>query len=275
MYQFGFIGVGNMGGALAAAVCKNCEPSAVCLSNRTREKAEALAEKLGCRTGTNGEAADSDYVFLGVKPQTLPELFSELAPVLKRNFERGRRCILVTMAAGVTMEAVEKMSGVPSPVIRIMPNTPLAVGEGMILYTANAAVTEKELSRFAAALEGTGRMDWLEEAEIDAASVLSGCGPAFAFLFADALSRAGQELGLSPEKARLYAEQMLLGSSRLALESGKDLKELARAVCSPSGTTIEGVKRFEEEGLNAIVSHAVKASYRRTLELAGKDPDGI
>ena len=271
MNTFGFIGVGNMGGALAAAVCKNCPPSSVVLSNRTRRKAELLAEKLGCRAADNaGAAGSAKYLFLGVKPQTMPELFAEISRVLAGRYAAGDRFILVTMAAGLTMDAVAAMSGVPAPVIRIMPNTPLSVGEGMILYTAGGGVTEGEISDFVAALKGCGRLDRLEESQIDAAGVISGCGPAFVFQFAEALAKAGEGLGLSGEQARLYAEQTILGAAKLALETGEDLEKLRKAVCSPGGTTIEGVKSFEREDLNGMTERALRASYRRTLELAGK-----
>ena len=115
--------------------------------------------------------------------------------------------------------------------------------------------------------DGSGKV---EESEIDAASVISGCGPAFMFMFIKAMAEAGVSLGLKEEKARLYAEQTMLGSAKLALSTGTDPDELKVKVCSPGGTTIEGVKSFEKNELDRIVTDAVNASYKRTLELAGK-----
>ena len=268
MALFGFIGTGNMGGALAAAVSRRCAPAEVMLANRTRAKAETLAASLGCAVGENAEvAASCRYLFLGVKPQGMAALLSELAPVLR---VRTDRFLLVTMAAGLSMETVAAMTGMAVPIIRIMPNTPVSAGEGMILYTANALVTETELSVFADALSPAGTLDRIDEEKLDAASVISGCGPAFMFLFAKAMADAGVSLGLDAEKSRVYAEQTMLGAAKLALTTGSDLNELKRAVCSPGGTTIEGVRHFEENGLASLVSDAVAASYKRTLELAGK-----
>jgi len=267
-YQFGFIGTGNMGGALVTAVCKQAGPQEVLIADKTASKAEALAEKLGCTASDTPSVAGScRYVFLGVKPQMMEALFSEIAPVLST---RKERFILVTMAAGLSMETIAGYCGGNVPVIRIMPNTPVAVGEGMILYTANKRVTEEELALFANALAFTGKTSHVEEREIDAASVISGCGPAFMFMFIEAMEKAGKKLGIDAEKARLYAEQTMLGSAKLAIATGEDPESLKIKVCSPGGTTIEGVKSFEKNELDRIVSDAVSASYRRTLELAGK-----
>lgn len=268
MSLFGFIGTGNMGRALASAVAKKCDPIEICLANRTREKAELLAASLGCTVSDNVTvAATCRYLFLGVKPQMMADLMKEIAPTLKA---RQERFILVTMAAGLSMETISAMVGESVPVIRIMPNTPVSVGEGMILYTANSLVTEEELSAFSDSLSCAGILAHIEEADLDAASVISGCGPAFMFLFAKAMADAGAAIGLDPEKARIYAEQTMLGAAKLALETGNDLDDLKKAVCSPGGTTIEGVRHFEGNGLSELVRDAVQASYHRTLELAGK-----
>lgn len=267
-YQFGFIGTGNMGGALAAAVCKRGNPAEVLLCNRTAVKAETLAEALGCTSSdTKTVASLCHYLFLGVKPQMMTELFSEIAPVLAA---RKERFVLVTMAAGLSVDTIAGFCGGNVPVIRMMPNTPVAVGEGMILYTANELVTEEELALFADALAFAGKTARVEENEIDAASVIFGCGPAFMFMFLRAMEEAGKTLGIDAEKARLYAEQTMLGAAKLAIVTGEDPDSLKIKVCSPGGTTIEGVKSFEKNELDRIVFEAIAASYKRTLELAGK-----
>ena len=267
-YQFGFIGTGNMGGALATAVCKQAGPKEVLLSDKTASKAEALAEKLECTASDSLSVAGScRYIFLGVKPQMMEALFSEIRPVLQK---RTDRFLLVTMAAGLSMDTISAFCGGAVPVIRIMPNTPVAVGEGMILYTANPLVSEAEIADFAAALAFAGKADRIEESKIDAASVISGCGPAVMFMFIKAMEKAGASLGLDAEQSRLYAEQTMLGAAALALSTGETPEALRIKVCSPGGTTIEGVKSFEKNALDRIVSEAVAASYKRTLELAGK-----
>lgn len=267
-YKFGFIGTGNMGGALARAVSEKIDPEEILLSNRTPQKAQALADELGCVAGSNSEVAKScRFIFLGVKPQGMAELAKEIAPVLG---ERSDRFVLITMAAGLSADKISELFGGNIPVIRIMPNTPVAIGEGMILYTSNAAVTEAELCEFTDAIEYAGISDRTDEALIDAASVISGCGPAFMFMFVEAMEKAGISLGLSQEKARLYAAQTMLGAAGLVLSSNESPNELKIKVCSPGGTTIEGVRSFEASGLEKTVLDAVNASYKRTLELAGK-----
>ena len=151
-YTFSFIGVGNMGGALARAAVKKLPPEQVFLSNRTFEKAEALAAELGCAAGPADRAArDGKFIFLGVKPQMMADLLAEIGPVLA---ERTDRFLLVTMAAGLTMARIAALAGGEYPVIRIMPNTPCAVGAGVVLCDANRQVTAQELEDFSAALAG-------------------------------------------------------------------------------------------------------------------------
>ncbi len=148
-YKFTFIGTGNMGGALARAAAKSLPGAEILLSNRTPAKAEALARELGCAAGTAEQAArEGAYIFLGVKPQMMGDLLEDVAPVLAA---RQDRFVLVTMAAGLTMARIAEMAGGDWPVIRIMPNTPCAVGAGVVLYTANELVTAEELERFTGA----------------------------------------------------------------------------------------------------------------------------
>ena len=264
-YTFSFIGVGNMGGALARAAVKKLPPEQVFLSNRTFEKAEALAAELGCAAGPADRAArDGKFIFLGVKPQMMADLLAEIGPVLA---ERTDRFLLVTMAAGLTMARIAALAGGEYPVIRIMPNTPCAVGEGVILCDANGKVTAAELDEFTDALSGAGIIDRLDERLIDAGCALSGCGPAFVCLLLEALADGGVACGLPRASALEFAAQMLSGAARLALESGRHPGLLKDAVCSPGGTTIQGVRKLEEAGFRGAVMNAVIAAYEKTLEL--------
>lgn len=265
METFGFIGTGNMGGALARAVCRKIPPSRVLLANRTAEKALALAKELGCGAAESNAALaeKAGFLFLGVKPQMMADLLREIRPVLAR---RSSRFSLVTMAAGVSIADVRRLSGGDYPVIRIMPNTPASIGEGMILYAADG-VSGAELQEFLSAMSGAGRLSELPEALIDAGSAVSGCGPAFVDLFLEALADGGVACGLPRAKALEFAAQMTAGSAKLALESGKHPGELKDAVCSPGGTTIQGVRTLEEAGFRGAVTDAVIAAYEKTLEL--------
>ena len=268
MIAFGFIGVGNMGGALASAVCKKVGAENVAVSDYAVEKAEAFAEAFGCVAADNQKiASEARFIFLGVKPQVLPSVAESLREDLSK---RETPFVLVTMAAGISIASLEAMLDMSAPVIRIMPNTPVSVGEGMILYTANDAVSSEALECFVSALSLAGKTDYIKEEDIDAASVISGCGPAFMYMFLEAMTRAGEQLGLDGEKARAYAQQTMRGAATLAASSSETLETLRVRVCSPGGSTIEGVKKFQALGLSDTVSEALNASYRRTLELGKK-----
>ena len=263
--KLGFIGVGNMGGALARAARKSVPGACIGLAGRTPEKIKILAEELGCRaSGGVGVAKWADYVFLGVKPQMMPELLTELKPEL---VERPDRFVLVTMAAGLSIARVQELAGGTYPVIRIMPNTPVAVGKGMILYTCGESVTGEEERIFLEAMAGAGRFSRLPERLMDAGSAVSGCGPAFADLFLEAMADGGVACGHPRAQAVELAAQMMLGSAKLALRSGQHPGALKDAVCSPGGATIQGVRALEAAGFRGAVMEAVIASYEKTLEL--------
>lgn len=260
---FGFIGSGNMGGAIATAVCKAVNPKEVLLANRTTEKAQKLAEKLGCRFGSNEDAALCDFIFLGVKPYYMEEMLSKLQCLLA---QREDRFVLVTMAAGLTINRIREMAGGDYPVIRIMPNTPAAYGAGMIQYCASG-VTDEQLSTFLKAMEPAGRLDEIPENLIDAASGVSGCGPAWACQFLEALADGGVACGLPRDKAVQYAAQMMLGTAKMVLESGQHPGVLKDAVCSPGGSTIQGVRTLEQHGFRGAVIDAVIAAFEKNKEM--------
>ena len=260
--KIGFIGTGNMGSAIATAVAG--QGRELLLANRSPAKAQALAQTLGARAVKNPEAAaESDLLFLGVKPQMMADLLESIAPVLR---SREERVVLVTMAAGLSCEDIRDMAGAPYPVIRMMPNTPCAIGKGVVQY-CGLGVSGEELDEFAALLAPAGLIDRVDEKLIDAASAVSGCGPAFAYLFIEALADGAVACGLPRDKAMAYAAQMLAGSAQMVLDSGKHPGALKDAVCSPGGTTIQGVRALEEGGFRAAAMNAVIAAYEKTLQL--------
>lgn len=262
---FGFIGTGNMGSALARAAAKTMSGEHIYLSNRTQSKAEALSAELGCKAVSKTELAEKcGYIFLGVKPQMMAELLSEIAPVLA---QRKDFFVLVTMAAGLTMEKIRLMAGGAYPVIRIMPNTPVAVGCGVTMYAATENVPQAVLEQLRRNLSQSGLLDPLDEHLIDAGCAVAGCGPAFADLFIEALADGAVACGLPRAKAVTYAAQMLQGAARLVLESGRHPSELKDAVCSPGGSTISGVQALEQNGFRAACMAAVEAAFRRNVEL--------
>lgn len=268
--RIGFIGCGNMGSALAKAAVKSelMTPAQISLANRTIAKAEKLAEELGgAYVAANSDIAKyCHYIFLGVKPQMMREVLAELAPILKK---REDRFVLVSMAAGLTMETIQEMAGGAYPVIRLMPNTPAAVGSGMILYSSAKTLLEEKVF-FLHMMKEAGRFDELPEGLIDAGSAVSGCGPAFAYLFAEALADGGVACGLPRAKATEYAAQMLLGAADMILKTGEHPGVLKDAVCSPAGSTIQGVRALEDGGFRGTVMEAVIAAYEKTKELGRK-----
>ena len=265
MKKIGFIGCGNMGGALAMAISKVVGGSSILLCDADEGKAALLAEKLSASSvSLSALVNEADMIFLGVKPQGFASLLSSVAPILK---SRKETPLFVSMAAGLSTEKISGMFGGDVKLIRIMPNTPVAVGEGMILYTATESTTAEDLDFFLSVMQKAGKLCAIPEDKIDAASAVSGCGPAFAYLFAEALADAGVSIGLSRSDAQTFAAQMMLGSAKMVLESDKNPGALKDAVCSPGGTTIAGVYALEQGGFRGSVMSAVLASYRRTLEL--------
>ena len=265
MATLGFIGTGNMGGALARAACKSVPSDQVFLSNRTAEKARALAAELDCRvTDNEAIAQNADLIFLGVKPQYMAEVMAEICPILEA---RESRFLLVSMAAGLTIPRIRELAGKNYPVIRIMPNTPAAIGEGMVFYDCSENVTKTEEKVFLESLAGAGRLAPLADHLMDAGSAVAGCGPAFADLFIEALADGGVACGLPRALALESAAQMLIGTGRLMLETGRHPGELKDAVCSPGGATIQGIRALEEAGFRGAVMDAVIAAWEKSREM--------
>ncbi len=265
MKKIGFLGCGNMGGALAKAALKAVGSENVFVYDVDTKKVKAFADEYDVNySDTDYIVSNCDYIFLGVKPQMLKILFEKVAPIIE---DRTTDFVLVSMAAGVSTSAISQMAQVDCPIIRIMPNMPVAVGEGMILYTANDFTDKADIDGFLEAMKYAGTLDRIDEDKIDAASCVSGCGPAFVFMFCEALADGAVECGLPRDKAMLYAAQTLIGSAEQLLQTGEHPGKLKDAVCSPAGSTIEGVKALEDGAFRAATMNAVKKAYERTKEL--------
>ena len=262
MYLLGFIGCGNMGGALITAAAKNVDGKKIAVCDFDKVKVEKFETALGVVAATAEEiATHAKFVVLGVKPQVMQSALSPIANILRERDD----VTVITMAAGLSVQAIRSYIGKDVPVIRIMPNTPVTLGAGMVLFTCDG-VSETVEREFLTAFKAAGKFDKLPEDKIDAGSALSGCGPAFVYAFAEALADGGVECGLPREKAALYAAQTLLGAAEMLLAFGHpaDLKD---AVCSPGGTTIAGIHALEESGFRGATMNAVLSAYKRTLEL--------
>lgn len=258
--KYGFIGCGNMGSAIANAIGNTSKD--IFITDRSG-KAKAFADAHSFSyTNSEAIARDCDAVFLAVKPQMMKKAIEPIAPILAQ-----KKPLLITMAAGLSISSIEEMVGVPLPVIRIMPNTPVAVGMGMTIYCCNECVTENQKERFLSDMSYSGRMDAVDEALIDAAGVVSGCGPAYIYIFAEALADGAVACGVPRSKALQYAAATLMGAGQMLLQTGEHPGALKDAVCSPGGSTIAGVNVLEQNGFRGAVIDCVKASFARNKEL--------
>ncbi len=261
--KVGFIGCGNMGGALARAVCRVLGTE-VYISDYNKEKAKAFAKANGAHAADNEFiASECDFIFLAVKPN----VFSSVLSPLREAFEKNSGSVIVTMAAGLSLLKVGELVGAPHAIIRIMPNTPAAIGEGMITWCKNDAVSDTAITQFEALLSYAGRLDSIDERLIDAASAVAGCGPAFVYMFIEALADGGVQCGLPRDKALTYAAETLKGAADMVMKTGKHPGLLKDEVCSPGGSTIEGVAALEAGAFRATASEAVVAAFEKTKKL--------
>ena len=259
--KVGFIGCGNMGGAIARAISKVSQTE-LYISEPNEAKAKAISQEIGCKiVGGNELSEGCDFVFLAIKPN----LFRSVVPALRPSLEKGS-AVLVTMAAGVEISRLEELAG-NLPIIRIMPNTPVAVGKGMITWCKNSLVNEDAGEEFKRLFSEAGTLDFVDEKMIDAASAVSGCGPAFVYAFIEALADGGVQCGLPRDKAMLYAASTVLGAAEMVLKTGKHPGLLKDEVCSPGGSTIEGMHALESAGFRGISAEAVIAAYEKTKKL--------
>ena len=254
--KYGFIGCGNMGGAIAKALSKKTADFAV--TDRSG-KAKALGFPY---TSAEEIAAQADRIFLAVKPQMMAGALESLRPILAQ-----RKPLLITMAAGLTMAQIEAMAGASLPIIRIMPNTPVSVGKGMTLYCANKLVNEATLADFLSDMECSGALDPAEERLFDAAGTVSGCGPAYVYMFIEAMADGAVACGVPRKQAMEYAAATLAGAAEMVLATGQHPGALKDAVCSPGGSTIAGVKALEGHGFRGAVMDCVMAAVKRNQEL--------
>ena len=258
--KYGFIGCGNMGGAIARALSKATKD--IFLSDPS-PKATELAAELSCTYGDNATAAGCcERLFLAVKPQIMEAALQPIAATL-----REKRPLVITIAAGITIEKIETIIGAHLPVIRIMPNTPVAVGKGMILYCRNDLVTDEQLASFLEDMRFAGILDALPEHLIDAATSVSGCGPAYMYMFVEAMADGAVACGIPRDKAMTYAAATMAGAAEMILTTGQHPGALKDAVCSPGGSTIAGVQALEEHGFRGAVMDCVTAAYKRNQEL--------
>lgn len=258
--KYGFIGCGNMGSAVARALAKVTADFAV--TDRSG-KAKAVADELNVTYGDIDTVAENcERLFLCVKPQMMAGVLNKLSPALHR-----KKPLLITMAAGITADKICDMAGIKLPVIRIMPNTPVAVGKGVVLYCGNELVDGEVMADFLSDLRYAGKFDLIPESLFDAATAVSGCGPAYAYMFIEALADGAVACGVPREKAVQYAAGVLAGAAEMVLTTGEHPGVLKDAVCSPGGSTIAGVRALEQKGFRGAVIDCITAANEKNKEL--------
>ena len=263
-FKAGFIGCGNMGGVLAELAAKKLGGTRVSCADLDPAKLKKFTEGYGCKASDAREiASECDFIVLGVKPQVLPQTAADIKDILAA---RKDRFVIISMAAGVALDSLKGYLG-DYPIIRIMPNIPCASGEGVILYCRNENADSSDEDAFGKMFEDAGIVSAIEEPKIDMGSAVTGCGPAFVYMFIDAMIDGGVRCGLPRDKAKAWAIQTVLGSAKFAKDSGQEPAKLKSDVCSPAGSTIEGVAVLEEMAFRSAVMEAVKAAYERTTEL--------
>lgn len=254
--KIGFVGCGNMGKAMLGSIVKSnkIKLDNLIVSTKSKTSTEKINSEFGVKAVTSNVEVvkNSDILFLAVKPYFFKDVIEEIKDIVSES------TIIISIAAGVTIDQIEEWFGKDVKVVRTMPNTPALVGEGMSAICPNKNVTSEELEYVGNLFNLFGKYETLEEKDFHAFIALCGSSPAYVFMFIEAMADAGVKLGLPRAKAYKLAEQSILGSAKLALETGKHPGELKDAVCSPGGTTIEAVIDLEKNGFRNTVISAVE-----------------
>jgi pyrroline-5-carboxylate reductase len=264
MNTIGFIGGGRMAEALISGVLasKLFEPEAIRVVDPDARRQDHLKTRYGVQVGlTHDEVIGaSDVVMLAVKPQVIADVL--------RGMEKGvSNRLVVSVVAGVPIRRIQELVGPQTPIIRAMPNTPAMVGAGMTALAVGPGVGTGSVACARQIFASVGKIVLLEERLMDAATGLSGSGPAYIFLAIEAMADGGVKMGLPRETANLMAAQTVLGAARMILETGQHPGQLKDQVASPGGTTIAGLHRLEQGGLRAVLMDAVEAATKRSQEL--------
>lgn len=262
--KIAFIGGGQMAEALIAGLVAThcCEPDQIWATDPVAERCDVLKRLYGIRVGGSNRdaAAWAGIIVLAVKPQILDGVMNDLAGELKR-------ALIVSVAAGIPIQAITKTGGTGTRVVRAMPNTPAMVQEGMTALAIGSGVSESEAGTVRAIFESVGKVVTVEERLMDAVTGLSGSGPAYIFLAIEALADGGVKVGLPRATAEVLAAQTVLGAAKMVVETGEHPARLKDKVASPGGTTIAGLHRLEVGGLRATLMDAVEAATKRSQEL--------
>lgn len=267
--KIGFIGIGNMGGAILSgyAASEASEGKELLVYSTNRAKNQAMKESVSSVIFCESEAQlckAADIVVLGVKPQVIEGVLEKIAA------EYSNDKIVVSMAAGVSIAVLENYLGTDAKIIRIMPNTPAKVREAMISISRNGNLTEAEFEEAAEIFRAIGMAEEVPEEQIDCVIGVSGSSPAYTYMYIEALMNAAEKNGMSREKARIFAAQSVLGAAKMVLESDESVEQLRINVCSPNGTTIEAVNTLFGNGFMDKVEEGFQAAVDRSIEMTAE-----
>lgn len=259
--KYGFIGCGNMAKAIINGILRHhlADPKDIIASALHPETLTQIHETLGiCTTLDNCCAAQSDIVFLAVKPQFYEQVISEIRGTVSDSQ------LIVSIAPGKSIQTIQDWFGKPVKLIRTMPNTPAMVGEGVTAICPSDAVSESELQQIVQLFEACGTAEIMPERLIDGVVAVSGSSPAYIFMIIEAMADGAVRDGIPRKQAYRLAAQSVLGSAKMVLETGLHPGELKDMVCSPAGTTIEAVAALEKCGLRSAILEGMEACSRKT-----------
>ena len=265
-----FLGAGSMNGSILRGVlAAGTEAGGVRATTRSASSAEALHRETGVEVfagesdpeANRKAVAGADIVLLGVKPYAILDLAREVAPALDPS------TVVVSVAAGVTLDALQRALPDGQPVVRCMPNTPSSVGRGALSVTPGEHTSAEQLTQVKDVLATVGTVVEVPEHLIRAVTGVSGSGPAYVFYLAEAMQHAGEQLGLDPETARVLAKETVSGAGVLLSPEDADPAALRKAVTSPGGTTEQAITTFDEKGLREIVAAGAEASAAKGDEM--------
>jgi len=265
--KIGFIGAGNMAnGLIRGLIAKGTNPENIWASDLDDSKLALLARDCSIQTGSNNDIANNvNVIVLAVKPQVMRDVCRALSADLTDDHE----VLLISIAAGITTAHLESWFGEAAAIVRCMPNTPALVGMGASGLFANGAVTEEQKQLAQEIISAVGFVAWVDaDSDIDIVTAVSGSGPAYFFLFMEAMQETAKEMGLSEDLARALTYHTAAGAAALAQHSKDDIATLRRNVTSPGGTTEQAILQFENGDLRGLVAKALNAARTRSVELA-------
>ena len=261
-----FLGVGVMGEALLAGLLRAGRATRPLVSDRSEERQAQVAQRYDVPAASTTEAvAQADTVVLAVKPQSMDELLAEIGPHLRPG------ALVVSIAAGITAAHLEQRLPEGTPVVRVMPNTPALVGEGMTAVSPGSRAEDRHVRETEELMRTCGTVVAVPESQLDAVTAVSGSGPAYIFYVVDAMIEAGVLLGLSRPTATQLAVQTLYGAATMLIETGDHPVVLRERVSSPGGTTIAALRQLDEYKVRAAFLAAMEAAALRSAQLAGED----